>query len=635
MSFIEKYMSPAYTTRLIILSVDIVLSCLSFYLATLLIYNFEPIINPLFSTFFILVFLVRLITFKLLKAYSVMIRFSGAQDVKKVFFATTIGSGILFLLFIFSKISNLGFHVSGSVVVIDYLLLVAFLSSVRLMMPVLYNILYANKKSKTNVVIFGAGELGIITSKIIKEETSTNYKVVGFSDDDYKVHHNSLEGIPIYPPSLLDKIVKRKNIKKIVLAIKDISLKRKREISDFCLENGVILLQPPSTTQWLDGNFEVNELKEIKIEDLLNRSPIQLDKENISNQIFGKCICITGGAGSIGSELIRQVIKFNPKKLILIDQAETPLVNLGLEIVEEYNFNEITPIIASVTDRKRMEAIFMEHRPEIIFHAAAYKHVPIMESYPREAINVNIKGTKLVADLAVKFRVKKFVLVSTDKAVNPTNVMGASKRIAEMYIQSLNQIVKTQFITTRFGNVLGSNGSVVPRFKQQIKERKPVTVTHKGITRYFMTIPEASQLVLEAGTMGNGGEVFLFDMGEPVKILDLAEKLIRLSGLKPYEDIKIVFSGLRPGEKLIEELLTDKEKTLPTHHPKITKAITQKLDYYMVNDLILDLIQSLDKIDDMKLVEKMKEIVPEYISNNSVYQLIDQRKEIATNHQTA
>ncbi len=624
MLFLDKYTTPAFATRLLILLIDVFIACLSFYLANLLRHNFEyNNIVPFFSTTFLFVLLVRLITFKLFKIYSVIIRFIGLLDLTKIFYAVTIGS-LFFISFYFSSLPEyLGISLSLSVLLIDYFLLIFMLSGSRLLMPLLHKIFFSERKIKTNVILIGAGNLGAMTAKLIKQDTDSNYKINAIFDDNPNIHLKSLDGIPTYNPTLLSKIVKRQNIEKAIIAIQNISINRKNEFVDLCLENGLKILQVPSSSKWLNGNLDVKEIKEIKIEDLLDRSPIVLDKQDIKEQLSNKTILITGGAGSIGSELVRQIIKFDPKELIVIDQAETPLVNLGLAIKEEYQFDRLTPIIGDVTDKNRIESIFKEYQPQIIFHAAAYKHVPIMESFPREAINVNIHGTKIIADLSHKYKVDKFVMVSTDKAVNPTNVMGASKRIAEMYIQSLNQESTTQFITTRFGNVLGSNGSVIPRFKKQIEKGGPLTVTHPKITRYFMTIPEASQLVLEAGTMGKGGEIFLFDMGEPVKILDLAEKLTRLSGFKPYEDIDIVFSGLRPGEKLTEELLTNEENSIPTHHPKITKAKIQEFKYEQVNEAISQLILSLDKVDNMCIVTQMKQIVPEYISNNSIFDVID------------
>ena len=629
MLFLEKYTTPAYATRLLILLIDLLIAYFSFCVANLLSHNFEyNNIVPFASMIFLNVLLVRLVTFKLFKTYSVIIRFAGVSDLIKIFYAVTIGSVLLIGLYFSSLPKYLEVSLSLSVLLIDYFLLIFMLSGSRLLMPLVHKIFFSERKSKTNIVLIGAGNLGAMTAKLIKQDTENNYYINAIFDDNPNIHLKFLDGIPTFNPSLLSKIVKQQNVEKAIIAIQNISIKRKNEFVDLCLENGLKVLQVPSSSKWLNGNFEVKEIKEIKIEDLLGRAPIVLDKEDVKRELFDKTILITGGAGSIGSELVRQIIKFEPKELIVIDQAETPLVNLGLAIKEEYKFDRLIPIIGDVTDKSRIESVFKEYRPQIIFHAAAYKHVPIMESFPREAIRVNIHGTKIIADLSDKYEVNKFVMVSTDKAVNPTNVMGASKRIAEMYIQSLNQESTTQFITTRFGNVLGSNGSVIPRFKKQIDKGGPLTVTHPRITRYFMTIPEASQLVLEAGTMGEGGEIFLFDMGEPVKILDLAEKLIQLSGFKPYKDIDIIFSGLRPGEKLTEELLTNKENSIPTHHPKITKAKIQEFKYRQIDEVISRLILSLGKVDDMCIVTQMKNIVPEYISNNSIFNIIDENSNI-------
>ena len=630
MSFLKKYTTIAYATRLLILFVDILMTYVSFYVANLLRHNFEyGNIVPSFSMTLLFILLVRLVTFKVFKTYSVIIRFVGVSDLIKIFYAITVGS-IFFVSFYLSSLPKyLGISLSLSVLLIDYILLIFMLSGSRLLMRLLHKIFFLESKNMTNVILIGAGNLGAMTAKLIKEDTDNNYHINAIFDDDPNVHLKSLDGILTYNTRWLSTIVKQQNVEKAIVAIQNISIKRKNEFVNLCLENGLKVLQVPSSSKWLNGNFEVKEIKEIKVENLLERAPIVLDKQDIKQDLFDKIILITGGAGSIGSELVRQIIKFEPKELIVIDQAETPLVNLGLAIKEEYKFDRLIPIIGDVTDKNRIESIFKKYRPQIIFHAAAYKHVPIMESFPREAINVNIHGTKIMADLSHKYEVNKFVMVSTDKAVNPTNVMGASKRIAEMYIQSLNRESTTQFITTRFGNVLGSNGSVIPRFKKQIEKGGPLTVTHPNITRYFMTIPEASQLVLEAGTMGDGGEIFLFDMGEPVKILDLAEKLIRLSGFKPYNDIDIVFSGLRPGEKLTEELLTNKENSVPTHHPKITKAKVQEFEYGQIDEAISRLILSLGKVDNMCIVTQMKHIVPEYISNNSIFNVIDENSNLA------
>jgi FlaA1/EpsC-like NDP-sugar epimerase len=399
-------------------------------------------------------------------------------------------------------------------------------------------------------------------------------------------------------------------------------------LANLCLEYNVTPLIVPPVENWINNKLHIQDIKHIKIEDLLHRDPIRLHLEKIKSELAGKVILVTGAAGSIGSEMVRQIINFEPHKLVVLDQAESPLVDLELEILENHPYANLYPVVADICDSVNLDRIFQEHRPQVVFHAAAYKHVPMMERHPEQAVKVNVLGTKNVADMSVAYKAEKFVMISTDKAVNPTNVMGASKRIAEIYIQALNDAISnsvTRFVTTRFGNVLGSNGSVVPRFKKQIEEGGPITVTHPDITRYFMTIPEACQLVLEAGTMGKGGEVFLFDMGEPVKIIDLAKKMIKLYGLKPYKDIKIEFTGLRPGEKLYEELLNNKENTLPTHHPKIMIAKVSTSSYDHVSSQFGQLVRALDQNDDFLLVEKMKQMVPEFISNCSKYEALDKQ----------
>jgi FlaA1/EpsC-like NDP-sugar epimerase len=389
------------------------------------------------------------------------------------------------------------------------------------------------------------------------------------------------------------------------------------------------MMHAPNVENWLEDEFNVQELKKFKIEDVLEREPIILDTRYLEIQLEEKTILITGAAGSIGSEIVRQLTKYKPARLILVDMAESPLVELGLEIEETCEFPYIQTILADVSNAERMQHVFETYRPEIVYHAAAFKHVPLMEITPYEAVRVNVLGTKTISDLAIRYKSERFVMISTDKAVNPTNVMGCSKRLAEIYIQALNNHLKeelhTRFITTRFGNVLGSNGSVIPRFQRQIESGGPITVTDPGITRFFMTIPEACQLVLEAGAMGKGGEIFIFDMGKPVKIVDMAEKMIRLSGLVPYQDIDIVFTGLRPGEKLEEELLAKKENILPTHHQKIMKAKVREYDFEDIRSDIDDLLHILKQQDDLQLVSKMKVMVPEFVSNNSVFEQLDQK----------
>jgi len=452
--------------------------------------------------------------------------------------------------------------------------------------------------------------------------------VVAFADDNANRWDKKLQNIPILSPlkALSESWLTENKIELVVIAIQTINPTRRNEISEGALKAGVKVKVVPSYRTWIDGNLTSKQLKSIKIEDLLQRNKIELDNVNISGSVEGKTVLVTGAAGSIGSEIARQLSYYNLKNLILIDHAESPLYDIEQELKESCRTKKtINPIceVANVKDRYRMDTIFDNYRPDIVYHAAAYKHVPIIEKSPYEGIFVNVFGTRIVADTALRYGVERFVMVSTDKAVNPTNVMGATKRVAELYTQSLNELGKTKFIATRFGNVLGSNGSVVPLFRKQIENGGPITVTHEEITRYFMTIPEACNLVLEAGAMGQGGEVFVFDMGEPVKILDMAKKMVKLSGLELNKDIVIEITGLRPGEKLYEELIASTENTLPTHHPKIMVA---KVDTYS-NKAIMEHLDILTEImidgDVVGMVRKVKAIVPEYISQNSEFEALD------------
>jgi len=409
----------------------------------------------------------------------------------------------------------------------------------------------------------------------------------------------------------------------LIISVQKISPARKKNLVDICLHYDTKVLNVPPVTDWINGELSFKQIKKIQIEELLERDAISLTTENIKQQLSNKTILVTGAAGSIGSEIVRQVIQFQPKKIILLDQAESPLYDMEMELKDEYDSLSYEIVIGDIRNIDRMENVFKSFLPQVVFHAAAYKHVPMMENNPSESILTNVLGTKILADLAVKYKVEKFVMVSTDKAVNPTNVMGASKRIAEIYTQSLGKIVSTKFITTRFGNVLGSNGSVIPRFRQQIEKGGPVTITHPEITRFFMTIPEACQLVLEAGTTGEGGEIFIFDMGESVKILDLAKKMIKLSGLTLDKDIKITFTGLRPGEKLYEELLANEENTLLTHHKQILVAKVKEYDFEFISNQIQALINCFNQQDNKLIVKQMKQLVPEFKSNNSIYEELD------------
>ena len=445
-------------------------------------------------------------------------------------------------------------------------------------------------------------------------------------DNFKKKIRNKIEGISIYSLSDFGLLVKRHPLTALIFAKSDIKTQTKNEIIEKCLYYNIKVLNVPDFQNWINGELSVKQIKNIKIEDLLQREPIQLDKNQIKIQIANKEVLVTGAAGSIGSELIRQLTFYKPKKIILFDQAESPLYDLELELQEKFNFHNFEIVIGDITNIIRVNNLFEKYKIDIVYHAAAYKHVPMMENNPEEAIQNNFIGTKILADLSIENNVDKFIMISTDKAVNPTNVMGASKRIAEIYSQSINNTVKTNFITTRFGNVLGSNGSVIPRFKQQIENGGPITVTHPEVTRFFMTIPEACQLVLEASAMGRGGEIYIFDMGKSVKVADLAKNMVKLSGLKLGKDIQLVYTGLRPGEKLYEELLHDTENTIPTPHPQIMIAKVKSYNFDEIRERINKFIDPLIMQDKMQIVKLMKEFVPEFKSQNSIYEQLDSEK---------
>jgi len=485
---------------------------------------------------------------------------------------------------------------------------------------------YLSKAEETKkTLIYGAGDLGILALDILNKERKGNYQVVGFVDDDKKKWATNLRDVQVsgFPKAL--SMGMKKGVSMVVLAMSKMRKEKISEITEICLENNWEVKVLPAVEDWINGKMPKQSVRDVNIEDLLGRDEIQLNLQKIRESLVGKTILVSGAAGSIGSEIVRQLLKFPIGKLVLLDQSESPLYDLQQEINSKYNKAPFELVIGDISNVVRMRKVFEHFNPEIVFNAAAYKHVPLMEDNPYEALRVNVGGTRNLADLSVEFGVEKFVMISTDKAVNPTNVMGASKRICEIYIQSLAQRgdIETAFITTRFGNVLGSNGSVVPLFKKQIEQGGPVKVTHPDIIRYFMTIPEACQLVLEAGCMGRGGEIFVFDMGEPVKILDLAKKMIRLAGLKLNIDIHIIFTGLRPGEKLYEELLARNENALPTHNDKIMIGQVRPHKYEKVNTAISEILHYLNVENNEMIVARMKDIVPEFISKNSVYELLD------------
>ena len=625
-----KYNLPRWT----ILLIDLAICVFSLTLAFFLRFNFKSIPQNDLDNFpiaYLVVILVRLISFVISKTYKGVVRYTGAKDASRIFFIVLAGSLMLYFINIITRQLILGHYIiPHSVIIIDALVTIFIMISSRLAIKAIYFETKNPEKEKTHVIIYGAGESGIITKRTLDRDAAVRYKVVGFIDDDEKKKGRSLEGVFIFSSDKLQELITENQVESVILSIQNLLPAKKNSIIDACLKYGVRVLNVPPVAKWINGELSFNQIKSINIEELLERDPIKLDNGLINEQLNDKIILITGAAGSIGSELARQCAKFNPRMLVLLDQAESPLHELELEFNEKSLSFKHEVVIGDVRNKDRLQHVFKTFKPQIVFHAAAYKHVPMMENNPSESILTNILGTKTVADLAVENNVEKFVMISTDKAVNPTNVMGASKRIAEIYTQSLGKnststgsVTNTKFITTRFGNVLGSNGSVIPRFKKQIEQGGPITITHPDITRFFMTIPEACQLVLEAGCMGNGGEIFVFDMGKSVKIVDLARNMIKLSGLKENTDIKIIYTGLRPGEKLYEELLASSENTLPTHHKQILVGKVREYEFAEVTQFINELIALFNSQDNKRIVAKMKDIVPEFVSNNSVFETLD------------
>ena len=568
--------------------------------------------------------IIRAATFYYFKIYQGIIRHTSTEDVKRATFAVSTGTLIILLIsFINYYFFNTHFLFPISIIIVEFLVCIFMLMVFRISVKLVFIEALKRNKELTPTIIFGAGVYGLITKTTLEKEARLDGKVIAFIDDNPKLVGKALEGCKIYHTDKLEELIAKHQVKKLIIAIKNLNKNHKREIIKTCIDNDVEVLNVPDPKNWINGEFSSGQIKPIKIEDLLGRDPIQLDKDQLYEEFSDKTILVTGAAGSIGSEIVRQLTGYVPRKIVILDQAESPLYNLETELKEKGKLHLTESVIADIRNRERLNRVFEYFKPDIVFHAAAYKHVPLMEENPSEAILTNILGSKNLIDLAIEYNTKKFVLISTDKAVNPTNVMGCSKRIAEIYGQSANENSDTKFITTRFGNVLGSNGSVIPLFKKQIEAGGPLTVTHKNITRFFMTIPEACQLVLEAGSMGNGGEIFVFDMGESVKIYDLAKKMIHLSGLQEGKDIEIKVTGLRPGEKLYEELLANEENTLPTHHPQILKAKVRSYDFDKVSADITDLILKFEGQNNVDIVTKMKSIVPEFISNNSVYSKLD------------
>lgn len=627
---IKKITRMQIIPRWMIFCIDLGLINVAFFLAVLIRYDFKtlPIEAPTLFNPWLLINAFGIFLFLLFRTYAGIIRFSGVQDALRIFFVTFFLNAGLALLNFFVIAYNGSPILGYSIIVIHGLLSFVLLTAYRLLVKYVFVYLSTVTGNTKRVVIYGAGDVGISTKRALEHDLNEKITIVAFVDDDLRKANKRIDGVRIEYADKLPDLLQSQDIDELIIATLRLPADKKNHIVDICLSNKVSVFTIPPLKKWINGQFQARQLQNVKIEDLLDRDPIMIYNDIVGEQIKGKNILITGGAGSIGSEIVRQCLQYKPKQILIVDTAESALHDLELELLDK-NFIAFKPVLASVCNLQRMEAIFQQYHPAVIYHAAAYKHVPMMEHHPVEAILTNVKGSKMIADLAVKYGAERMVMVSTDKAVNPTNVMGASKRIAEIYVQSYFRHLQaggtqTKFITTRFGNVLGSNGSVIPRFKKQIEAGGPVTVTHPEITRYFMTIPEACQLVLEAGAMGEGGEVFVFDMGKSVKIVDLAKKMIQLSGFVPDKDIKIEFTGLRPGEKLYEELLTKNENTIPTYHEKILIAKTRVYDFNEIQTQISQLIKLAESHAGFEvIVQEMKVLVPEFISKNSAFEQLD------------
>ena len=631
--FVRRYLSVNVLPIWMILAMDVVMIGLSLLLAYALRYDFSSRVldsATMWRTMG-LTMVVSLLFFKMFRTYSSVLRLSSFVDIARIFVALFVSYTAVALACMVAPLVTDIRLAPVNVILMAFIINFALMASSRVIVKMMFETIKAGGSSQTNIFIYGAKEAGVNIAKSLRVSMRERYRLRGFIADEPDLYDKLIMGVRVFPndENLFD-ILAQKGVKTIIVSPAKRNELKKEENLDRFLKHNIKLLTAPPLSEWNQRGLESGDIKEIQIEDLLQRDPIQIDIRKVASHLEGKRVMITGAAGSIGSEIMRQVATFNPYKLILVDQAETPLHDIRLELMDKWRNLDAETIVADIANQTRMEAIFKEFRPQYIFHAAAYKHVPMMEDNVSESIQTNVAGTRILADLAVKYKAEKFVMISTDKAVNPTNVMGCSKRICEIYVQSLAKKLQkegehvTQFITTRFGNVLGSNGSVIPRFKEQIRRGGPVTVTHPEIIRYFMTIPEACRLVLEAGSMGNGGEIYIFDMGKPVKIVDLAKRMISLSG---RTDVKIEFTGLRHGEKLYEELLNVKELTKPTYHEKIMIATVREYDYDEVKDRIQHLIDVSYSYDQMKIVAAMKDLVPEFISKNSCFEALDKKEE--------
>ena len=621
----------ANTPRWVIILLDLLLSFVALAFAYLIRFDLKADQQLVLREWEVLsrsiavYFLVKFVVFYLFNIHKGLVRHTSTEDIRRIFLAVMTCSALYLLLgFIRFLWLDQVYLFPLSVLLVEAMTSFVLMLGSRFSVKLLYLESIRSRSEEERVIIYGAGISGLITKRTIEKDARLHYNIVGFLDDNRKMSGTRLEGITVYHSDQLEKLLVQEGVTMLIIAIQDPDPEKRKRVLETCLKHQIKVQKVPNPRSWINGEFSLKQIAAIRIEDLLGRKPIVLDEVKVSRELKGKTVLITGAAGSIGSGLVRQIATYSPARLILLDQAESPLYDFQQELLVSFPGLKFEVVVGDIRSFERMERLYDFAKPEFVFHAAAYKHVPLMEVNPSEAVLTNVKGTKNLVDLAVKFGVHKFVMISTDKAVNPTNVMGASKRIAEIYAQTANQSSKTKFITTRFGNVLGSNGSVIPLFRRQIENGGPLTVTDERVTRFFMTIPEACQLVLEAATMGDGGEIFVFDMGESVKIIDLARKMIQLSGLEEGKDIEIRITGLRPGEKLFEELLAAEENTVSTHHPKILKAKVREADL-MMKEMIAQLVELFQTQQNDLMVSKMKEIVPEFISKNSDFEKLDKK----------
>lgn len=620
---LEKTNTPVW----IVLLIDLALILLSLWVSYLLRFNFKiPYSEYItFTRVFSAVMLCNLISFLAFQTYRSVVRLTGIGDVQRLFLSVAASTFVLALSNPLVYLWKGYYVIPFSILIINGVLSTFLLVMMRIGVRVFFSEWDASRKVKTPVIIYGAGQTGITAKQAIERDAGVKYRVVSFVDGNASRQRKKIQGITVKHPSELEELIDANQVRLLILADSDLGPEEKQPIIDLCLAKNTKVFSVPPIKSWINGELSFKQIKKINVRDLLERAPIEIHSIEIREQLHLKTVLVTGAAGSIGSELVKQMLPFAPKKLILLDQAESPLFELDRELRDELGVDFHEVVIGDIRNEARMRNVYSHFKPNLVFHAAAYKHVPLMEENPSEALLTNIKGTKVLADLAVEHGVERFIMISTDKAVNPTNVMGASKRVAERYVQSLGKAQHTtRFITTRFGNVLGSHGSAIPLFIKQIERGGPITVTHPDITRYFMTIPEACQLVLEAATFGRTGEIVLFDMGKSVKIVDLVKKMIKLYGLTLDKDIKIEFTGLRPGEKLYEELLLPDEIQKTTYNERILIAEVEAAPFEQVGSEINDLISCFDQQNNIDIVSRMKSLVPEYKSNNSIFEQLDE-----------